>query len=240
VLDYVDPELAEMSADDALLAPGVYAMSYDPLIAVFNTLALPLDQQPTSLSEMAAMGAELDGKIGTIDIANGQAGLGTFGYVDRYGEEAWANLEALGPHSGVEDGGGALLGKLQSGEYVASFMASGSFRALIETTETGELLNYRYLADAATLPARGIGVTTAADSPNAAQLLVNFLLSAEGQTAACAGGFTPYRDDVTCPNGLDAVEEAVGADNVILVGYPEDLPEEQAAIRERWNAAFGR
>jgi iron(III) transport system substrate-binding protein len=240
VLDYVDPELANLSADQAVLAPGVYAMSYDPLIAVFNTLALPLDQQPTSLAEMAEMADELEGQIGTVNVTNANAGLGTFGYLDANGEDGWAVLEQLGPSSGVEDGTGALLGKLQSGEYVASFFASGSLRALIDGTETGDLLNYRYLADATALPARGVGVTTAADSPNSAQVLINYLLSEAGQTAACGGGFTPYREGVDCSTGLPAIEQAVGQGNAILVGYPADLAEQQAAIQERWNAAFGR
>ncbi len=239
VADYVDPELANMPLEDAVLAPGVYAMSYDPLVAVFNTLAFPLDEQPTTLAELAAMAPELSGKIGTVNVTNANAGLGTFGYIDEYGEEGWAVLEQLGPHSGAEDGGGALLGKLQSGEYVASFFAGGALRTLIDTTETGELLNYRYFPDATTLPARGVGVTTAAASPNAAQVLVNFILSEEGQTAMCDGGFTPYREGIDCPTGMPAIDAAVGADNAILVHYPEDLAEQQAVIQERWNAAFG-
>src|SRR6188474_2490647 len=80
-----------------------------------SPLAFPLDEQPTSLAEMAAMAPELDGKIGTVNVTNANAGLGTYGYIDAYGEEGWAVLEELGPHSGVEDGTGALLGKLQSG-----------------------------------------------------------------------------------------------------------------------------
>ena len=124
VVDYVDPELAAYPVDEAVLAPGVFAMSYDPLIAAFNTLAFPLDEQPTSLAEMAAMAPEISGQIGTVNVTNANAGLGTYGYIDAYGEEGWAVLEQLGPHSGVEDGTGALLGKLQSGEYIASFFAS--------------------------------------------------------------------------------------------------------------------
>lgn len=240
VADYVDPELAAFPIEEALLAPGVFAMSYDPLIAVFNTLALPLDEQPTSLAEMAAMAAELDGRIGTVNVTNANAGLGTFGYLDANGDDGWAVLEQLGPHTGVEDGTGVLLGKLQSGEYVASFFASGALRALIDGTETGNLLNYRYLADATTLPARAVGVTTAAASPNAARVLVNYLLSAQGQAAACLGGFTPYREGVECPTGLEAVEAAVGEGSTILVGYPADLRQQQAAIQQRWNVAFGR
>jgi len=239
VVDYVDPELANLP-DTAVLAPGVFAMSFDPLVAVFNKQALPEDEQPTTLAELADRAEDLDGKIGTVDVENANAGLGTFGYLDAEGEDGWAVLERLGPHARAEDGTGALLAKLQSGEYVASFFASGALRALIDTTDAGDILNYRYFADATTLPARGMGVTTAADSPDAAKVLVNFLLSEDGQTAACGGGFTPYREGVECPTGLPAIEAAVGADNVILVGYPDEVVTGQAELRDRWNAAFGR
>jgi iron(III) transport system substrate-binding protein len=196
VLDYVDPELADMP-DIAVAAPGVFAMSVDPLIGIFNTKALPQDEQPDVLDE-------------------------------------------LGPHTKVEDGSGALLSKLQTGEYEAAFMASGSIRALIDTTETGDILNYTYLTDATPLPTRGMAVTTAAASPNASKVLINFLLSQEGQTAGCAGGFTPYREDVECPNDLAAIEEIVGDGNALVVGYPEELKTGLPEMRERWNEAFGR
>ncbi len=239
VVDYVDPEL-EGLPDLAVAAPGVFTMSVDPLIGVFNTQALPLDEQPTSLAELAEAAEDLDGKIGTIEVENGQAGLGTFGFVDARGDEAWEVLEAIGPHAGVENSNGTILGKLTSGEYVASFMISGSMRALIDGTETGDVLNYRYFADATVMPTRGIGVTTAASHPNAARLLVNFILSEEGQAVMCDGGFTPYREGVECPQGLAAIQEEVGEDNAIVVGYPEELVTEGEDLRSRWNEAFGR
>ena len=239
VVDYVDPQLAELP-DFALAAPGVYAMSVDPLIGVFNDRALPEAEQPETLAELAAMADDLDGRIGTIDVENGQAGLGTYGYTDERGDAAWQAFDELGPHTKVDDGSGALLGKLQSGEYVAAFMASGSIRALIEGTATGDVLGYRYLTDATVLPTRGMGVTTAAEAPNSAKLLVNFLLSQEGQVASCAGGFTPYRDDVECDQSLAAIEDVVGDGNAIVVGYPSDLATALPEVRERWNEAFGR
>ena len=239
VVDYVDPELADMP-DIAVAAPGVFAMSVDPLIGIFNTRAFPEDEQPDTLADLAAMGEELDGKIGTIEVENGQAGLGTWGYTEERGEAGWDVLDELGPHTKVEDGSGALLSKLQTGEYEAAFMASGSIRALIDGTETGDILNYTYLTDATPLPTRGMAVTTAAASPNASKVLINFLLSQEGQTAGCAGGFTPYRDDVECPNDLAAIEEIVGDGNALVVGYPEELKTGLPEMRERWNEAFGR
>jgi len=239
VVDYVDPELEDLP-DFAVAAPGVFTLSVDPLIGVFNTRALPLDEQPTTLAELAEAAEDLDGKIGTIEIENGQAGLGTYGYVDAKGDEAWDVLETIGPHAGVETGTGALLAKLTSGEYVASFMASGSLRALIEGTETGDVLNYRYFADATVMPTRGMAVTAAAESPNAAQLFVHFLLTEEGQAVMCDGGFTPYREGVECPQSLAAIQEEVGEENAIVVGYPEELAEGADALRSRWNEAFGR
>lgn len=239
VVDYVDPEL-EALPDIAVAAPGVFTMSVDPQVAVFNTAALPLDEQPTTLAELAEQAEELDGRIGTVEVENGQAGLATYGYVDARGEEAWEVLEQLGPHTGVESSGGALLGKLTSGEYVASFMASGVMRTLIETTETGDVLNYRYFPDATVMASRGIAVTAGAAAPNAAKLLVNFVLSEAGQTVMCDGGFTPYRDGVECPHTLATMQEEVGEENAIVIGYPEELATEGEAFRARWNEAFGR
>jgi iron(III) transport system substrate-binding protein len=239
VVDYVDPQVADLP-EFAVAAPGVFAMSVDPLIGIFNTEAIPESEQPDTLADLAAMAGDLDGRIGTVDVENGQVGLGTYGYTEERGEAAWDVLDQLGPHSRVEDGSGALLGKLQTGEYAAAFMASGSIRALIDGSETGDILDYRYLSDATPLPTRGMGVTTAAASPNAAKVFINFLLSQEGQTAGCAGGFTPYRDDVECPIGLAAIEEVVGDGNAIVVGYPPELTTELPTMRERWNQAFGR
>jgi iron(III) transport system substrate-binding protein len=239
VVGYADPEL-ETLPDEALLAPGVFAWSFDPLVGLFNKQAFPEDEQPTTLAELADMADELDGKIGTVAVENAQAGLGIYGYLDARGEDGWEVLEQLGPHARAEDGTGALLGKLQSGEYVAGFFVSGTTRALVDTTDAGDILNYRYFTDATPLPARGMGVTAAADSPNAAQVLIHFLLTEQGQTASCAGGFTPYREGVECAQGLPGIQDAIGEENALLVGYPETLADEQADIRERWNTAFGR
>lgn len=68
---------------------------------------------------------------------------------------------------------------------------------------------------------------------------MNFVLSVEGQEAACKGGFT-YRAGVKCAYGLPAIQQAVGAGNVIVGGYPADLSEQQPTIVARWKKAFGR
>jgi len=239
VVDFAAPSL-EGLPEIAVAAPGVFAMSVDPLIGVFNSHALPPDEQPTTLAGLADMAEDLDGRLGTVEVENGQVGLGFWGYIDATGEDGWEVLERLGPHSSAESSNGVLVGKLTSGEYAATYMTSGALRALIDTTETGDVLDYRYLEDATVLPTRGIAVTAAAEAPNAARLLVDFVLSEEGQEPLCAGGFTPYRDGNDCPQGLQAIQDEVGEDNTIVVGYPEELVSEGDAFRSRWNEAFGR
>ena len=201
VVDYVDPELADMP-DFAVAAPGVFAMSVDPLIGIFNTKAFPEDEQPETLAELAEMaerprrqdrhhrGRERPGRARHVRLHRGarRGGVGRAG-----------RSSARTPRS--RTGSGALLGKLQTGEYEAAFMASGSIRAFIDTTETGDVLNYRYLTDATPLPTRGMGVTTAGGVAERRQGARQLPPSQEGQTAGCAGGFTPYRDDVECPTG---------------------------------------
>ncbi|MDY7106476.1 MAG: substrate-binding domain-containing protein [Actinomycetota bacterium] len=239
VLAYEDPQLAELP-DFALQAPGVYSMAVDPLVAMYNQFVIPPESQPTSLAELAEMAPDLDGSVGTVEIENSQAYTGNYGFLEANGEDGWATLEALGPHTRAESGTGALLDKATNGEYPASFFVSGAVRLLLDTAEQGEVLDYQYLTDATPLVPRGMGITAQADSPASAKLLVNWLLGPDGQDAICLGGLTPYRDDVPCEYGYSAIADVVGEDNMIVVGYDPAAEAERDAIQSRWNEAFGR
>ena len=239
VLDYTDPNLANLP-EYARLAPGVVAMSEDPLVAVYNTALIPKDKQPGDLASLAKLSQSIKGKVGTTDIGNPQSFGAVSSYVTEHGDAGWKNIEALGPHTGVESGNGNLMQKLAQGEYQAAYFVAGSVRALIEGDDAAKILNYTYLTDGTPLLPRAVAVTRKASSPDAGKLFVNFLLSVEGQEAACEGGFTPYRDGVECAYGLPAVEAVVGADNLMLGGYPKDIVENKDAIVARWKKAFGR
>lgn len=239
VEDYEDPNTPNLP-DYAVLGPGVYAMSEDPVIAVFNKALLPEEQQPRTMTALAEMAPELEGKIATTDIGNAVQFGATSAYVDTYGDAGWDALEAIGASSGVESGNAALVTKLAQGQYAANFFVSGTVRAFING-DVAKVVNFSYLEDGTPLLPRAIGVTSEAPHPNAAKVFVNWLLSVEGQKDACASGFTPYRDGVNCAFGLPQVVHAIGGeDNLIIATFDPALGEQRDEIVDHWNEAFGR
>ncbi|MCO1659002.1 ABC transporter substrate-binding protein [Pseudonocardia humida] len=239
IADHQDPNTPNLP-DYALLAPGVYAVSLDPVVAVFNKALLPESEQPTTMAALAEMAPRLDGRIATTDIGNAIQFGSTGSYVDRQGEAGWQVLEAIGAHSGVESSNGPLVTKLVQGQYTATFFVAGAVRAFI-TDDVAQVVNYRYLEDGTPLLPRAVGVTSGAGHPNAGRVFVNWLLSVEGQEAACTGGFTPYRDGVPCDFGLPQVTAAVGGeDNLIIGSFDRAVVDQRDEIVTRWNEAFGR
>lgn len=238
VEDYEDPNEPNLP-DYAVLGPGVYAVSEDPVIAVFNKAILPEGEQPTTMAELAEQAEALDGKIGTTDIGNAVSFGATSAYVDTFDDEAWAALETIGSHTSVESGTGPLVTKLAQGQYAVAFFVGGAVRALI-TEDVAQIVNWRYLSDATPLLPRAVGVTAEAPHPNAAKVFVNWLLSVEGQEVACKTGFTPYRDGVDCEFGLATIEATVGEDNMVFGSFEQSVADDAPAITERWNEAFGR
>lgn len=236
---YEDPNTPNLP-DYALLAPGVYAMSLDPVIAVFNKQLLPEDKQPRTMAELAEMAPELDGKIGTTDITSSTQWGATTGFISKYGEDGWDILEQIGAHSKVEASNGPLVTKLAQGEYAVNFFVSGSVRPFI-TGDVTQVVNYSYLEDGTPLNTRAAGVTAEAPHANAGKVFLNWILSVEGQEAACNSGFTAYRDGVKCDFGLPQVINAIGGEeNLIITGFDPELADQQDEIEARWNEAFGR
>jgi iron(III) transport system substrate-binding protein len=218
----------------------VYAVSFDPVIAVFNKQLLPEDKQPTTMAELADMAEELDGKIGTTDIGNSVQFSATTAYTNKYGEDGWATLEKIGAHASVESSNGPLVTKLAQGQYAADFFVAGSVRAFI-TGDVAKVVNYRYFEDGTPMNPRAVAVTAEAPHSNAGKVFVNWLLSVEGQEAACEGGFTSYRAGASCTFGVPQIAITVGGmDNLIFGTFDPALVEKKDEIETRWNEAFGR
>ncbi|MCE0764145.1 extracellular solute-binding protein [Pseudonocardia kujensis] len=244
LFDLADALAPRTSAFDADLPdyakprPGVYAISADPSIIVYNKAALG-DSPPRSLADVAALAPGNPGKLATYDIdsENGYAQMWTFAK-DR--DDAWTTFGQLAPATRYELNGGSMTQKIARGEYTAGYFQSGLVRGLLKPNGLDSIVGWSYEADGTTMVPRYAAAVEGAAHPNAAALLQDYLLSAPGQTVACSSGLTAVRDDVadTCGDfTVKKVRDEVGADNVLMVPLDEAMRTDKAAFAARLTEA---
>jgi iron(III) transport system substrate-binding protein len=219
--------------------PGVFVMSPDPAIIVYNKLVLK-DKVPTSLTDIA-------GDSGTYGKVTGYSADNTFGYTALYGyvqKKGWTNLETIGKRLTPGSGVAAQLQLVSQGGAVAAYLTSPTARFTIKNNSSlSQILDWTYLKDAEPLIPRGIGVTAKAASPASAKLFLSFVYSQAGQLAMCDAGFTAYRIGYVPPNGctntLADVYAKVGEKNVYLPGFTQKFVNDRPAFAKRWHGIFG-
>jgi iron(III) transport system substrate-binding protein len=219
--------------------PGVYVMSPDPAIIVYNKLLLK-DKVPHSVTEIAADSSTYGKLTGyTVDNTFGYTGL--YGYVQKKG---WANLETIGKRLKPQTGVGAQLQLLAQGGAVAAYLTSPTARFTIKNNSSySQILDWTYSTDATPIVSRGIGITKKGASPSSAKLFLDFVYSKAGQLAMCDAGFTAFRIGYVppdgCTNTLADVYKKVGQKNVYVPGFNQKFVNDRPAFAKRWHGIFG-
>ncbi len=244
-VDYESPEKSQLP-EWSMPFPGLYTVTTDPMLILYNELVLPEDLRPRGMTELAEMAAAnpdvFDGKITTYDIIIPFSFAINWAFVRDSGEEAWDLLETLGPMTMPEQSGGTQLQKLASGEYaVGYFVSSGVFPRL---PDLEGIVGWSYIEDGTPVFLRGMAIPKASTNINSAKLMLDFCLSHDGQVAWGEGGLTPYRSDLTAeeaPRTFESIAQEIGGeDKMILVNYDENAAAGRDAFVERWNEAFLR
>lgn len=219
--------------------PGIYVMSPDPGIIVYNKLLLK-DKVPTSVTAIANDESTYNKLTGyTVDNTFGYTGL--YGYVQKKG---WANLEKIAKRLKPQTGVGAQLQLLAQGGAVAAYLTSPTARFTIKSNASySQILDWTYATDATPIITRGIGVTKKGASPASAKLFLNFIYSVAGQLAMCDAGFTAFRNGYKpangCTNTLADVYAKVGEKNVFVPGFTQKFVNDRPAFAKRWHTIFG-
>jgi iron(III) transport system substrate-binding protein len=219
--------------------PGIYVMSPDPGIIVYNKLLLK-DKVPTSVTAIANDEATYGKLTGyTVDNTFGYTGL--YGYVQKKG---WANFEKIAKRLKPQTGVGAQLQLLAQGGAVAAYLTSPTARFTIKNNSSySQILDWTYATDATPIITRGIGVTKKGASPASAKLFLNFIYSIAGQLAMCDAGFTAFRNGYKpsdgCTNTLADVYSKVGEKNVFVPGFTQKFVNDRPAFTKRWHSIFG-
>jgi iron(III) transport system substrate-binding protein len=218
---------------------GIYVMSPDPTIIVYNKLLLK-GKVPEGLGEIASDAATYDKVTGyTVDNTFGYTGL--YGYAQLKG---WNNFQTIGKRLTPQTGVGAQLQLVAQGGAKAAYLTSPTARFTIKSNaQYAQILDWAYVKDGEALVPRGIAVTAKAASPASAKLFLDFVFSDQGQQAMCDAGFTAYKTGFNaangCTNTLADVYAKVGAKNVFFPGFTQKFVNARPAFTKQWHGIFG-
>lgn len=237
-----DPHLPEWSRPK----PGLYTLAVNPAIIIWNRFQVKTP--PKTLVDLAAMAREtpeiLKGKITTYDAAASPFGVAMFATWLRGEGNNWETLKPIGLLARPETGAGAMRDKTASGEYSIGFFAASAGIPKLEEPAMKQLVGYDYIYDGTPVSLQGIAVTKHAASPNTAKIVMDLMLSRQGQIAFAQGGFTAYRDDVDQADvpypTLGTVRQKVGEKNILFNSYDRGQIRSWPAVTKAWRAVFGR
>ncbi|MDT0263732.1 ABC transporter substrate-binding protein [Jatrophihabitans lederbergiae] len=239
VIDYTPTDVMAHYPSFAKQFPGVFVLSADPAITIYNTALVSKSQVPDTFAALssAVSSGKYQGKLSTYTIDN------TFGYASSWGlvqKKGWSILDTLGPQTKPAADGGAMLQTVAQGGASIGYLESGLVRGALGQFKG--VVDWEYMKDFTPLIPRAMGITAGASSPNSAKLFENFLYSTAGQQAMCSGGFNAYRTDFTptgCQATLQAVYQAVGGQqNTFLVPINQKITDDQKSFTARWHTAF--
>jgi iron(III) transport system substrate-binding protein len=245
-LAYESPEKKNLPAFGNPM-PGLYTVSTDPMIIIYNKKLLAENQRPDSLGKLAELAKAnptlFNGKITTYDITSAFGYAINWAYVRDRGDATWKTLEGIGPMAKPEKSGGPMVEKVTTGEYVAGYFVSG-ITVFPKLEQLKDVLGWSYIKDGAPLFLRGVTIPKTAKSTNAAKLMLDFMLTHDGQVTLGKGGLVPYRADVKeseVPRTYaTVVKEIGGEDKAVLINYDEKSAASQKGFQAKWTAAFKR
>jgi iron(III) transport system substrate-binding protein len=218
--------------------PGVFVLSPDPAVSVYNKQRLPANRVPHSFRELESglkkYPSLFKNKLTTFEVQH-QFGYSAFwGFVKRHG---WFGLDLLGPASKPQADGTSIVRQVVTGASNYAYFESGIVRSAL-TGNLGKVAGWTYMKDFTPLVPRGIAITRGAGNRAAAKTLLNWLYSVPGQQALCAHGYTAFRNGVSCENALAKVERAVGKEHVYLVPFHSTIAKDYKGFVARWRRAF--
>jgi iron(III) transport system substrate-binding protein len=248
ILDYLSPE-AKAWPDWSKPFPGLYTLSSDPMAIIWNNSLVPEAKRPKSFADMLALMAANE-KTWKNRVTSYGAHQTTFGYgiwyhfAKKHGEKAWdwfGEIAKLSPR--FERSGGPMTEKVTSGESALGWFVSAiTFWPRLNDPARAKILGWSFFADGQPMMLRGIAVPKGSKNVNAAKLMLDFVISEEGQKAFGRGGLTPARPGIKPGDGIrhtySSIAEAVGEQNLFYISYDEQALKDYDTFLARWKQVF--
>jgi iron(III) transport system substrate-binding protein len=234
-----DPYIPDMAKS----VYGTYAFSSEPMIIIYNKKLV--STPPQSLAELADLigkdPAGYQGQVATGDAdLNGTAYAINWFWTDSQQLSGWEILNAIGKsHPVLLASESEVVERVGKGEArIGYFIPAG---AVIPHLKTYPDLGWAYLMDNQPVLLNSMAINRGATSPNSAKLMLDFILSQEGQYALSLGGLTPYRSDISgiTTYHLDKIFTELGDSGVTVYSFDTRL-NNQALMEnfiEKWRNA---
>lgn len=240
---YKSPELAHLPAW-SVYKDAAYGTTIEPAAIVYNK-TLFTGAVPKTRSELIKLLQErkdLSGKVGTFDPEKSGTGFLYFSYDARNTSDFWNLARAFGGANGkVYGSSGALKEKVLSGEHVLVFGIIGSYA--LDWAKKAPNLGVAFTSDYTSAFSRVAVITKGARHPNAARLLLDFMLSEKGQKILAARDIPSIRSDFDGFN-LTAVNKTVGG-NLKPIALDHSLveanePKRRVQFLQEWKKSLNK
>ncbi len=238
------------------IAPGIYTFSSDPLVIVYDKGDIA--DSPQGLGDLINMINEnpsvLDETIITYNAEQNSTGFSIYWFlVNKLGQTGWDFINKIGTtHPVLRSSSSSIVSSILDNE--ASIGLFVSPIAFLQEQELHPDIGWSFVKDGQPILMRSMAITKLAASPNSARLLVDFLLSQEGQLALAYGWLTPFRSDIanvdlftSSETGeahihFDEVIREVGLDNLIFINLDPEIikPENKENFINLWNQAMSQ
>ena len=245
IMDYKSAEDSKLP-DWSKPSPGLYTVSTDPMVLVYNKQVVPEAKWPKSMAALAALvkanPSEYKGAVTTYN------GLSAFGepiqwfWLQQGGEKALLEFKTIGPAVVPEESSGTMITKLSSGEYKIGYFLSGIVVFPKTDGALGRLLGWHFPEDGTPLVMRSMAIPKKSTHVNSAKLMLDFIVSQAGQQAFGEGGLTPYRDDVQAGGKVRFTYQSILKDagaHPFLVKYDEAFLKGKAEFEQLWKQVTG-
>ncbi|ABE34910.1 bacterial extracellular solute-binding family protein [Paraburkholderia xenovorans LB400] len=192
-----------------------YGTTYEPLAIVYNKRLLPPGDVPQTRADLIkllqARPEQFKGRVTTYDIEKSGVGFNYLTQDVRVNPQVTWNLVkaigATGPK--LQSSTGAMMERISSGENLIGYNILGSYA--LTKAKKDPSIGYVYPKDYTLVVSRLVTISKKAQSPNAAKLWVDYLLSERGQTLlANQAGLFSIRADVQGETSMAGLTKQLG------------------------------
>lgn len=226
--------------------PGVYAVSTDPLLIIYNNqwIRLPINRLREIKQAAAQNPLRFERRVISYDAENTAEGFYVNWFYTQFaGQTAWDNLKLIGDTKPkLMTSSREMVDMVENGDAFIGYFVPAIH--IFPRTNSNSRMKWAYIQDGQPVVIRYTAIAKNATSPNSARLMLDFLLSQEGQLAILDSGLTPFRPDIidVASYHLDKILLEIGSNNVIFMTFDPKLqvPETRAEFLAKWKESILR